>query len=175
LRGLVCQTTSRFIILKTTSASNIGGELDESLVPDPTNSYGVAKDTLRRELDMLRITHPFEFTWARLFYMYGDGQPATSLYPQLIAAGERGDARFKMSPGDQLRDFLPVTTVAKYLVQLALISCGAGIVNVCSGQPISVKERGWNMTIELGHYPYPDYEPMAFWGSTQRMNKLLNK
>lgn len=159
------------------------GELDESLMPDPRNPYGFAKDALRRELDMLRVTHSFEFTWARLFYMYGDGQPATSLYPQLIAAGERGDARFRMSPGDQLRDFLPATTVAKYLVELALASSGAGIVNVCSGQPTSVrslaekwmKERGWSMTLELGHYPYPDYEPMAFWGSTQRMNKLLNK
>jgi dTDP-6-deoxy-L-talose 4-dehydrogenase (NAD+) len=159
------------------------GELDESLVPDPLNPYGFAKDALRRGLDLLRSTHSFEFTWARLFYMFGDGQPATSLYSQLIAAGERGDARFRMSPGDQLRDFLPVTVVAKYLVDLALNTSGAGIVNVCSGQPISVrslaekwiKQREWSMTLELGHYPYPDYEPMAFWGSSHRLSQLMNK
>ena len=157
------------------------GELDESIVSDPCNSYGFAKDALRQQLDMLRATHPFESTWARLFYMYGDGQPATSLYSQLIAAGERGDASFRMSPGDQLRDFLPVEAVAKYLVGLALDSPGAGIVNVCSGQPTSVrslaekwiKQRDWNMALELGHYPYPDYEPMAFWGSTRRLNQIL--
>ena len=158
------------------------GELDESLVPDPRNPYGFAKDALRRELDLLRVMHPFAFTWARLFYMYGDGQPATSLYPQLIAAGERGDVRFRMSPGDQLRDFLPASAVAKYLVSLALDTSGAGIVNVCSGQPTSVralaekwiKQRDWNMTLELGHYPYPDYEPMAFWGSNRKLHSQLD-
>ena len=132
---------------------------------------------------MLRAKHPFEFTWARLFYMYGDGQPATSLYSQLIAAGNCGDASFRMSPGDQLRDFLPVEAVAKYLVGLALDSQGAGIVNVCSGQPTSVrslaekwiKQRDWNMTLELGHYPYPDYEPMAFWGSSERLKQIMKR
>lgn len=158
------------------------GELDESLVPDPRNPYGFAKDALRRSLELLHAKHSFQFTWARLFYMYGDGQPATSLYSQLLAAGERGDARFNMSPGDQLRDFLPVTAVAKYLVDLALDPSGAGIVNVCSGQPVAVRslaekwihQRDWKMTLELGHFPYPDYEPMAFWGSTHKLNTRLN-
>jgi dTDP-6-deoxy-L-talose 4-dehydrogenase (NAD+) len=113
--------------------------------------------------------------------MYGDGQPATSLYSQLLAAGESGDASFKMSPGDQLRDFLPVTTVAKYLVELALDPFGAGIVNVCSGQPVAISslakkwinQRNWKMKLERGHFPYPDYEPMAFWGSTAKLHALL--
>lgn len=159
------------------------GELDEDIVPNPSNAYGFAKDALRRELELLKATRKFDLTWARLFYMYGDGQPATSLYSQLIAAGERGDARFKMSPGDQLRDFLPTTKVAEYLVALALHAPGAGVVNVCSGQPISVRslveswieQRGWRMTLELGHYPYPDYEPMAFWGAAERLRRLLSK
>lgn len=159
------------------------GELDESLVPDPRNPYGFAKDALRRSLDLLRAIHSFQFTWARLFYMYGEGQPATSLYPQLLAAGRRGDAVFRMSPGDQLRDFLPVTTVARYLVNLALDSAEAGIVNVCSAQPVSVrsmaetwiKQQNWSMALELGHFPYPDYEPMAFWGSTRKLHSLINE
>ena len=158
------------------------GELDESLVPDPRNAYGFAKDALRRQLDLLRATHRFNFTWARLFYIYGSGQPATSLYPQLLAAGERGDPSFRMSPGDQIRDFLPATVVAARLVRLALDASGAGVVNVCSAQPVSVRslaetwirQHGWNMTLELGHYPYPDYEPMAFWGSDARLRSLLS-
>lgn len=157
------------------------GELDEGIVPDPCNAYGLAKDALRRELDLLREINSFQFTWARLFYMYGDGQPATSLYPQLIAAGRRGDKRFKMSPGDQIRDFLPVKVVAKHLVNLALGTSGAGVVNVCSGMPISVrslaenwiKQHKWNMKLDLGHYPYPNYEPLAFWGSTRKLDAHL--
>jgi nucleoside-diphosphate-sugar epimerase len=159
------------------------GELDESLTPDPCNSYGYAKNALHCQLDLLRATHPFEFTWARLFYMYGDDQLATSLYAQLLAAGKRGDASFKMSRGEQLRDFLPAAVVATYLVDLALLGSGAGTVNVCSGQPVSVRsqvekwmlQHGWDMTLELGYHPYPDYEPMAFWGSNTRLLQLLKR
>ena len=157
------------------------GELLESMPTDPTNPYGHAKDSLRRQLEFLRAAKHFELTWCRLFYMYGEGQPATSLYAQLLAAGGRGDTSFNMSAGEQLRDFLPVETVAECIAALATRAPGPGLVNVCSGKPVSVRslvegwlrERGWTMELKLGHYPYPDYEPMAFWGSTKRMHSLV--
>ena len=34
----------------------------------------------------LQAAHPYKLTWARLFYMFGDGQPATSLFAMLKAA-----------------------------------------------------------------------------------------
>jgi dTDP-6-deoxy-L-talose 4-dehydrogenase (NAD+) len=77
-----------------------------------------------------------------------------------------------MSGGEQLRDYLPVREVARRLVRLALTPRDLGPVNVCSGTPISVrrlvegwiKEHGWKIELKLGALPYPDYEPMAFWG-----------
>ena len=157
------------------------GELDESLVPDPRNPYGFAKDGLRRSLELLRAKHSFQFTWARLFYIYGPGQSATSLLPQLAAAVARGDSRFPRSAGEQLRDYLPVQEVARNLVELALRCPDAGTVNICSGKPMSVRtlveqalaQNVWNIDLELGKYPYPDYEPMAFWGSRERLDSLL--
>jgi len=156
------------------------GELREGQPTDPTNPYGHAKDALRRQLEFLAATAPFQLSWCRLFYMYGDGQPASSLYTQLQAAAQRGDASFRMSGGEQLRDFLPVTAVAEYLAELGTRPGGAGVVNVCSGRPAAVRslvegwllQRGWSMALELGHYPYPTYEPMAFWGSSQRLLSL---
>ena len=46
------------------------------------------------------------------------------------------------------------------------------MVNVCSGKPISVRKlveqrlakRKADIKLNLGYYPYPDYEPAAFWG-----------
>jgi dTDP-6-deoxy-L-talose 4-dehydrogenase (NAD+) len=159
----------------------VAGELFESFKADPRNPYGFAKDALRQQLAHLRSQVPFGLTWARLFYMYGEGQPASSLYTQFMAAGSRGDAAFRMSAGEQLRDFLPVRVVAKHLVDLALGVEDAGVVNVCSGRPTSVRrlveswraERGWDIELALGHFPYPDYEPMAFWGSAARLQGLL--
>ena len=115
------------------------GELQESMPARPAIRMASRRVALYQQLQFLRSTRAFELTWARLFYMYGDGQPGTSLFPQLVAAVARGDASFGMSRGEQLRDFLPVEVVARHIVDLALRCPGAGIVNVCSGKPISVR------------------------------------
>ena len=77
-----------------------------------------------------------------------------------------------MSGGEQLRDFMHVQKVAYQIVKLALSGKETGTLNICSGSPISVRrlverwmiDNGWNIQLNLGYYPYPDYEPMAFWG-----------
>ena len=149
------------------------GPLAADIDTRPANPYGLAKDVLRKQLQQLKVLHPFNLTWARLFYMYGEGQPETSLFPLLKKAVAAGQSVFEMSGGEQLRDYLPVTAVAKRLVDLAVAPCDLGPVNICSGTPISVrrlvegwiKEYGWKIKLQLGQFPYPDYEPMAFWGA----------
>jgi len=159
----------------------ISGRLREDMETRPTNPYAVAKDTLRRRLECLKMEAPFSLTWSRLFYLYGDGQAENSLLPQLKRAVERGDEIFDMSGGEQLRDYLPVTKAAEYLVALATNSRDYGVVNVCSGEPISVRslvegwinDNGWTIKLNLGHYPYPDYEPMSFWGDREKLDRCL--
>jgi len=148
------------------------GPLSADMETEPNNSYGFAKDVLRKQLEYLQLKYEFKITWARLFYMYGEGQSEASLLPQLRKAVKERRNSFKMSGGEQLRDYLPVTEVAKQLVLLAQKSKNIGIVNICSGKPKSVRslveqwvsENDWNIQLELGYYPYPDYEPMEFWG-----------
>lgn len=140
----------------------------------PTNPYGYAKDVLRQQLTYLKAIRPFNLTWGRLFYMYGEGQSRNSLFPLLKEAALRGDAIFNMSGGEQLRDYLPVEDVAGQIVQLAMSQSDMGPVNICSGKPISVRtlaerwvaENNWKIELNLGYFPYPDYEPMAFWGES---------
>jgi nucleoside-diphosphate-sugar epimerase len=148
------------------------GPLAADFETRPTNPYGYAKDALRKQLQLLKTMEPFSFTWARLFYMYGEGQPETSLLPKLKEAVALERRTFEMSGGEQLRDYLPVGEVARRLVDLALELRDGGPINICSGKPVSVRrlvegwirEHGWKIELELGRYPYPDYEPMAFWG-----------
>ena len=159
------------------------GGLRETSEALPTNPYGFAKDTLRRQIQYLQQTLPFNLVWSRLFYLYGSGQPRGSLFSLLEDAVEQGQASFDMSGGEQLRDYLPVTDVARNLVSLALTRQDLGIVNICSGEPISVRrlvegwvsENGWVIDLNLGHYPYPDYEPMAFWGDDSKLKQILGK
>ena len=157
------------------------GPLHESLTARPSNPYGFAKDVLRQQLEYLADRHGARVTWARLFYMWGPGQGSGSLFPSMQAAAARGDEFFDMSQGEQLRDFLPVVDVADALVRLALHPSNHGIVNVCSGHPISVRrlaeqwteEFRWKLRLNMGRSPYPDYEPLAFWGDASKLVKLL--
>lgn len=148
------------------------GPLAASSHTMPTNPYGFAKDALRRQLEFLQKELPYTLQWARLFYMHGKGQHPRSLLAQLDAAIDHGATSFGMSGGEQLRDYLPVGEVARQLVSLFQEGL-SGTFNVCSGVPISIRRlveeriaaRGATIAMNLGHYPYPDYEPMAFWGA----------
>jgi nucleoside-diphosphate-sugar epimerase len=158
------------------------GQLSEELATQPGNPYGYAKDALRQQLEFLKSVKPFNLTWARLFYVYGDGQSEGSLYSQLMDAVSRGEGVFNMSGGEQLRDYLPVAEMARLISVLARCQCDRGVINVCSGKPISVRrlveewlaEKGWCIDLNLGHYPYADHEAMAFWGDRRRMDAILN-
>jgi len=127
---------------------------------------------LRKRLQELKAVQPYGLTWARLFYMYGEDQPSSSLFPALRAAAMAGQREFPMSGGEQIRDYLPVAEVARRLVELTLNPADRGPINLGSGQPVSVRslvtawiaQNGWNITPKYGELPYPDYEPMAFWG-----------
>ena len=96
---------------------------------------------------------------------------SNSLLSQLDSAINNNKI-FNMSGGEQLRDFLPIETVVEQIFEL-YVSKKKGAFNVCSGKPISIKElvenkikeRGSSIKLNLGYYPYPDYEPMQFGSS----------
>jgi dTDP-6-deoxy-L-talose 4-dehydrogenase (NAD+) len=114
--------------------------------------------------------------------MYGKGQNPNSLLSQLETALERGDATFNMSGGEQLRDYLPIEKVTENIVKIALQNKSTGIINCCSGIPVKVKTLVENylqkntkeIKLNLGYYPYPDYEAMNFWGDNKKLKSILN-
>jgi dTDP-6-deoxy-L-talose 4-dehydrogenase (NAD+) len=157
------------------------GELSENDITEPSNPYGLAKDSLRKALEFLTADKACAFKWIRLFYLYGEGQNQNSLLSQLDRAIENRDEIFNMSGGEQLRDYLQIEQVAHNIAAIALQKESTGIINCCSGKPISVrklvenriKEKSANIALNLGFYPYPDYEPMAFWGDATKLHKLM--
>ena len=158
------------------------GSLSEDMKSDPQNPYAIAKDQLGKFLEKLQQQNPVTLKWIRLFYMYGKGQNPNSLLSQLESALQKGDAVFNMSGGEQLRDYLPIETAAEYIVKIALQNKINGIINCCSGVPIKVKTFAENyleknkkkINLNLGYYPYPDYEAMAFWGDDKKLKTVLN-
>jgi dTDP-6-deoxy-L-talose 4-dehydrogenase (NAD+) len=159
------------------------GALTEDIQAKPANPYAMAKDMLRRRLQELQTGFPFIFRWVRLFYMYGRGQNQKSLLSQLEKALEEGASVFNMSGGDQVRDYLPVEKVADYLARIATQEEVIGIINCCSGNPVAVKDlvkdylrrTHKEIKLNLGYYPYPDYEPMKFWGDNKKLRSIIDE
>jgi dTDP-6-deoxy-L-talose 4-dehydrogenase (NAD+) len=76
-----------------------------------------------------------------------------------------------------------VETVANYLVESSLQTEVDGIINLCSNNPIKIIElvsqyllnTKQTITLNLGFYNYPDYEPFAFWGDNTKLISILSK
>ena len=157
------------------------GPLSESSEPRPSNPYGLAKHTLHLFLQNLQQERPFTLQWARLFYLHGEGQNPNSLLAALDRAIDAGEPSFNMSAGEQLRDFLAIESAAGYLAAILQQRDFNGAINCASGQPVSVRalveqrlrERNAALQLNLGHYPYPSHEPLAFWAVTERLQQLL--
>ncbi|MEO8568814.1 MAG: NAD(P)-dependent oxidoreductase [Ginsengibacter sp.] len=157
------------------------GKLSEELPALPANPYAIAKDTLRKFLEQLQMQIPFHLKWARLFYMYGDGQNPNAILSQLNKALIENATEFNMSAGDQERDYLPVEKVAEYLVKIAIQENVEGIINCCSGIPITInklvedflEKKGQAIKLNKGFYSYPTHEPIHFWGDDLKLKSII--
>lgn len=182
IRGVVRAGVKQVLVTGTCFEYGLqSGPLGETRLPQPANPYGLAKHCLRLFLESLAVSQPFTLQWARLFYLHGEGQNPKSLLASLERAIDANDAAFDMSAGEQLRDYLAVETAAGYLAQVMQKPGFAGVVNICSGRPVSVRAlveqrlaaRGSAMKLNLGVYGYSVHEPMAFWGNPDRLQQLL--
>jgi dTDP-6-deoxy-L-talose 4-dehydrogenase (NAD+) len=158
----------------------LNGCLSENMDVNPTNPYGMAKNRLREFIAQLSTEFGFSFKWARLFYMFGEGQHPMSLVSQLEEALRDNHKTFNMSGGMQVRDFMPVTDVADRIVRIALQKEIQGVINCCSGKPTTVKQfvedyiasKNKSIELNLGYYDYAPYEPMEFWGDDSRLKSI---
>ncbi len=160
---------------------NIDGCLSEDMRSNPTMSYSIAKDTLRRYIEVLNKECDFSYHWARIFFVYGEGQQERTLFGNFTKAMKNKAKSFDMSGGEQIRDYLHVSKLASSLVDLALSESDNGITNICSGVPVSIRKlvESWlekykkPMALNLGVYPYTSHEPFAFWGSNKRIKSMI--
>lgn len=104
----------------------------------PVTLYAAAKLGLYRMLERRFVDAGTRFTWARLFYLYGEGEHPARLFPTLhrkLSAGEP----MLLSSGDKIRDFLDVAEAGRLIATLAETG-QAGVANICSGHPVTIRE-----------------------------------
>lgn len=147
------------------------GCLQSHFKTNPIVQYAIAKDKLRQWLKKKSNKKSIILIWARLFFVFGDGQSSSSLFSKIKQAEKKKIKNFNLSDGKQKRDFIHVSSVIKKLYKL-FFKNESIIYNVCSGKPQSLKshilklKKKSKLKINLifGNIPYNGYEPLNFWG-----------
>jgi nucleoside-diphosphate-sugar epimerase len=124
------------------SADRVGDLAIDSPL-EPALSYPTSKAAasvaflgLARELNL-------QLKLLRIFQVYGEGEPASRLWPSLKKAALAGQD-FAMSGGEQVRDFIPVEEVARQFVEALdfsdIVSGQPNLNHVATGRPQTLHE-----------------------------------
>jgi nucleoside-diphosphate-sugar epimerase len=139
----------------------------------PTTSYASSKAASFACCHATAIELGMELCYLRIFSAFGDGQYETNFWPALKAAAVAG-RDFPMTPGEQMRDFVAVQTVARAFLHAALrpdVAAAQPLVrNIGSGRPVTMREfaRHWWAhwgaagALQVGALPYRANEVMRF-------------
>lgn len=142
----------------------------------PQGVYGLAKahagQLLAGSADALGLT----MAWARIFFVYGSGEPKGRLFGDLIR-GLRARRTVPCTDGEQVRDFLHAADVGRALT--ACLDAGvAGPINIGSGQGIRVRDLITETAqlmkapelISLGEIKRPEDDPAAVVADVSRLS-----
>jgi len=114
----------------------------------PLTPYAACKVATYYSLYKIFSDLNIEFTWCRLFYLFGDGEDPRRLFPYIrnnIIKGEK----VELTSGLQIRDYMNVLDASEMVVSIAL-SKKIGPYNICSGNPITIRKIAENIANEYG-------------------------
>lgn len=159
------------------------GAIDENTPCNPISMYGIAKDALRRSTILLAKQSNICLQWLRAFYIYGDDKRNNSIFSKLTIAAEQGKKTFPFTTGKNKYDFISVEELAKQIAAASMQTETDGIINCCTGQPISlaekvesfIKEHGFDIKLEYGAFPDRPYDSPAEWGDAGKIDKIMRK
>lgn len=116
------------------------GDLQEATVCTPTTLYGRSKLAGTQRVRDVAAKHELSAVTARLFTVYGPGEPRGRLLPALMETAQTRQA-LELTEGKQLRDFTYVGDVVTSLLDLGAIAARSGEpINVATGQLTSVRD-----------------------------------
>jgi UDP-glucose 4-epimerase len=116
---------------------SVNGAIAEDHTPVDCGVFASTKQAFRVLLESVAQDQGIDYRWARIFFVYGPGQRATSLIPVCHAAYSKGAAAQVREPR-VARDYIYVEDVARGMLALAENEIESGIYNLGSGQPASV-------------------------------------
>ena len=154
------------------------GRLIEKLNTRPSTKYGLAKLNLLKYLYKLKLEKNYNLCWMRIFYIIGKFKKKKSIYNDLISKINKSSKYFRMSSGNQVRDFIHVDEISKIIYNL-LNKKNVGIINIGTGKKIKlisyvnswIKYKKSKIKIMKNYYEIPKHEPIEAWACTKKLNR----
>ena len=140
LREFAAQDGRRVLTAGTCSEYETGHALcvEDETPCRPATLYGACKYALSVLQSAICRQMGVSSAWARVFFLYGPGEPERKLVSSVITSLLRGETA-ATTHGEQVRDFLHVEDVARALVAV-LDSDLEGNVNIGSGEPVTQRQ-----------------------------------
>ena len=158
------------------------GAIDEHTPCNPISLYGIAKDALRRSMIQYTQQKGCILQWLRCYYVVGDDKKNHSIFCKLLEAAEEGKRTFPFTSGKNKYDFITVDDLAQMIAAVIMQRNITGIINCCTGKPVSLGERveqfikECNLRIELeyGAFPERPYDSPCVYGDTSKISQIIN-
>ncbi len=159
------------------------GAIDEHTPCNPMSMYGVSKNALRQALTLYVKDKPVCFHWLRGFYIYGDDIHGSSIFAKLCQAESDGLSEFPFTDGSNKCDFIHVDDLADMIMAASVQSDITGVINVCSGTPVSLGEmvekyivdHGFNIRLKYGAFPNRPYDSPEIWGDSSKIEDIMRR
>ena len=157
------------------------GAVDENTPCNPMSMYGIAKNALRQQLLLYTQNKDGHLHWLRAYYIYGDDARGSSIFAKLYQAAEDGKTTFPFTTGKNLYDFIHVDDLAQMIMKASIQGEVDGIINVCTGKPMSladkiesyIKEKNMNIRLEYGAFPDRPYDSPGIWGDAAKIEAIM--
>ena len=168
----------RLVITGTCAEYDLASQhFSENTALKPRSLYAAAKLAAYLVVDQIAAASEMEFTWARLFHLFGPYEDPRRLVPSVIRKLLL-DQEAEVTEGEQIRDYLHVEDVAEALAAVAE-SGMIGAVNIGSGEPVMLNRIirdigsiiGKPELIRFGAIPYSNEEAMFICANNQRLIK----
>ena len=158
------------------------GAIDENTPCHPASMYGIAKNALREATLMLAKEHNAVAQWIRAYYIVGDDARGNSIFSKLLQAAQEGNTTFPFTTGKNKYDFINVDELARQIAAVVSQSEVDGIINCCTGQPITLAERveryikdnNLNITLDFGAFPDRPYDSPGVWGDATKIKQIMS-
>lgn len=159
------------------------GCVDENTPTNPLSMYGIAKNALRQSSLLLAEKSNTALMWLRAYYILGDDSNNNSIFSKITQMEHEGKASFPFVSGKNKYDFINVDELAKQIAVASTQSEVTGIINCCSGKPVSladkvnefIEKNHFSIRPDYGKFPERPYDSPAIWGDNAKINLIMEK